>query len=208
MNHMIKSSGVTLVLAGLFFIVTNWFFSPMVDFSAAYSETLSSPAFLYRMVFATATVACLLFGVVGLFLYNSSETRARKFRTLAFYITFFGTAFILANEWLHLFVLTDMAKTIPSAIDQFDTATHVGGFAIGGIAAITSFSLGWILFLSALIWTAKMKRTGLYMTLGGLFLIPILSGAISPVWGGIIGSFFLGVGFVLIGVELAKANAA
>ena len=90
MKNLIKICGITLILGGICFVITNAIFSPYVDFTTAYSATLTSPAFFNRMIFAALTVVLILFGSIGIYLHYSEIERARIFRMIAFLLTFFS----------------------------------------------------------------------------------------------------------------------
>lgn len=206
MEKLIKYSGIVLIMGGLSFVITNVAISPFVDFEAPFSEMLTSSSFFYRMIFAALTVVFLLFGSIGLNLYHSQIERARLFRHITFIIAFFGSAFLLANEWHQIFVLPEIAKISPEVIDKLGSSDNVSSYAIGAMIALTTFSFGWILFTISLLITRKLKRLGPALVIAGFFIIPLISGIFTPVWGGIIGSISLGIGFSLIGIELFKSS--
>lgn len=201
MNKLIKHSGIAIVMAGFCFAIPNTVILPFVDFGAPYGELLTSTSFLYRMIFAALTVALLLFGVSGIYLHHSKIERGKLFRNISFMVAFFGTAFMLANEWHQIFVLPEVANINPEAVDKLG-----GRFAIGATTALTTFSLGWILFSISLLISRKLKRLGPILVLSGFFMIPLFSGIFTPAIGGIVGGVFLGVGFFLIGIELIKSS--
>jgi hypothetical protein len=161
---------------------------------------------MYRMVFATLSVACLLFGSVGLYLHHQDTDRARRWRTATFFWVFFGSTCMFANEWHHLLVLPDLAGTIPQAINQFDATDHFGRFLLGGLLAIVGFGVGWFAFSGVLIISGTMKKTGPVLVITGMLLIPLCSALLSPMWGGAIGSLAMGVGYCSMGGELLQSN--
>ncbi|WP_223786569.1 hypothetical protein [Marinicella meishanensis] len=206
MQQLIRHSGLALILAGLFLVISSVVFTPFVDFQAAYADTLTSAAFMYRMAFATLSVACLLFGSVGLFLQHDGIVRARRWRTAAFFWVFFGTACMFANEFHHLFVLPDLAGIIPQAMNQYDASDHFGRFLASGLLAILGFGVGWLVYMLALLFSGYLQKTGPLWVISGMLLVPLLSGLLSPMWGGAIGSLAMGVGFCWLGGELLKAD--
>lgn len=203
---MIKSSGLALILAGLCFAIPNTVILPFVDFGAPLSQLLTSTSFFYRMIFAALTVLFLLFGSIGIYLHHSQIKRARFFRQFAFIIAFIGSAFMLANEWHQIFVLPEIANISPEVIDKLDSSDHVGVYAIGAIIALITFSLGWILFIISLLIGRKLKRLGPVLVITGFFILPLISGISTPIIGGIAGSILIGIGFLLIGIELIKSS--
>ena len=206
MEKLIKYSGVALIIGGLSFVITNVAISPFVDFEAPFSEMLTSSTFFYRMIFAAFTVAFLLFGAIGLYLHHLQIERNRLFRRVTFIIAFFGSAFLLSNEWHQIFVLPEIAKISPETIDKLGSSDNIGSYVIGAMIALATFSIGWILFMVSLLISRKLKRLGPTLVIIGFFIIPLISGIITPVWGGIIGSISLGIGFSLIGIELIKSS--
>lgn len=204
MENLIKYSGIALILGGLSFVITNVAISPFVDFEAPFSEMLTSSPFFYRMIFAALTVAFLLFGAIGLYLHHSQIERVRLFMHLTFILAFFGSAFLFANEWHQIFVLPEIAKINPEVVDKLGSSDNIGSYFIGAMIALATFTIGWILFMVSLLIARKLKRLGPALVIAGFFIIPLISGIITPVWGGIIGSISLGIGFSLIGIELIK----
>lgn len=202
MEKLIKYSGVALIIAGLFFLIANVAIAPFVNFEATYSMVLTSTIFLYRMISAALTSAFLLFGAVGLYLHHGQVEHVRLFRQITFIIAFGGSAFLFANEWHQIFVLPEIAKINPEVIDKLDASGNSSGYAIGAMLALTTFSIGWILFTISILISRKLKRIGPALVLAGFIIIPIISGILSPLWGGIIGSISLGIGLSLIGIEL------
>jgi hypothetical protein len=206
LETLIKSCGIALILGGLSFIITNAAISPFVDFEAPYSEMLTSSPFFYRMIFAAVTVAFLLFGTIGLYLYHSHTDRGRWLKNISFVIAFFGSTFLFANEWHQIFVLPEIAGTDPEVIDKLDSSDGPGSYAAGVMIALSTFSIGWILFMASLIIAGKLKRSGPALVIAGFLMIPLISGISTPVLGGIIGSISLGAGFVLMGIELMRRS--
>lgn len=206
MKKLINHSGIALILGGISFVVTNAVISPFVDFNAPFSKMLTSVPFFYRMIFASLTAIFLLFGSIGLYLHHSQIDRNRLFRHVAFTVAFLGSAFLVANEWHQIFVLPEIAEISPEVIDKLGSSNKIGGYVIGAMIAFTMFSIGWILFAVSLLIAKKLKRLGLLLVIAGFFIIPFVSGIITPVWGGIIGSMTLGIGFYIIGIELIKSS--
>ncbi|WP_297694587.1 hypothetical protein [uncultured Eudoraea sp.] len=206
MEKLIKYSGIALILGGLSFVITNVAISPFVDFEAPFSEMLTSSTFFYRMIFAALTVAFLLFGSVGLYLHHRRVERARFLRHATFILAFFGSAFLLANEWHQIFVLPEIAKISPEVMDELGSSDKISSYVIGAMLALATFSIGWILFTVYVLIAKKLKSLGPALVIAGFLIIPLISGIFTPTWGGIIGSISLGIGFTLIGIELIKSS--
>lgn len=206
MKNLTKYTGISLILGGIFFAIPNTLILPFVDFDASFSELLLSTAFFYRMIVAALTVAFLLFGSIGIYLHHSQTERLRTLMQITFIITFFGSAFMLANEWHQIFVLPELAKLNPEAVDKLGNSTHTGPYAIGAMIALATFSLGWISFSIILLISKKLKRLGPALVLTGFLIIPLASVVFTPVIGGIVGGILLGIGFSLIGREVFKSN--
>ena len=206
MKKLTRYSAISLILGGLFFAIPNTIILPFVDFGAPFSKLLTSTPFLYRMIIAALTVAFLLFGSIGIYLHHSDTERISKFMQVSFIMAFFGSAFMLANEWHQIFVLPEIASLNPDVTNKLGSSDHVGSHAVGTMIALTTFSLGWILFSISLLISKKLKRLGPALVIIGFFIIPLISGLFTPAIGGIIGGITLGTGFSLIGIELIKSN--
>lgn len=201
-----KHSAISLVFAGILFAIPNTVILPFVDFRLPFGELLVSTPFLYRMIIAALTVALLLFGSIGIFLHHEKTERAKLFRNIAFIIAFFGSAFMLANEWHQIFVLPDVANINPKIVDEISFPEQAGRYSIGAMIALSLFSLGWMLFSIYLLIAKLVKRWGPILVLTGFFIIPLLSATTTPIIGGIVGGVFLGTGFSLIGIEVYKSR--
>ncbi|MDT7831084.1 hypothetical protein RQM59_01765 [Flavobacteriaceae bacterium S356] len=206
MNQLTKYSGYALVMAGIFFAIPNTIILPFVDFGAPFGELQASTPFFYRMIFAASTVAFLLFGTIGIFLYHTEIKHLKLFRLVTFLLAFFGSAFMLANEWHQIFVLPDMANIHLEAVNKVGSSDHIGRYSIGALIALSLFSFGWILNSISLLLSKKLKRIGPALVITGFLIIPFISGLLTPVLGGIIGGVILGTGFFLIGIELIKTK--
>lgn len=206
MTTLTKYSGYALIMAGICFAIPNTVILPFVDFGAPFGELQSSTPFLYRMIFAAATVAFLLFGTIGIFLHQTEIKRARVFRFISFILAFFGSAFMLANEWHQIFVLPDIANIHLETANQLGSSDHIGRYNIGALTALTLFSFGWILNSISILISRKLKRFGPALVLTGFFIIPLISGISTPVLGGIVGGITIGTGFFLMGLELIKTK--
>ena len=204
MEKMIRLSGFALMIAGFFFAVPNTAILPFVDFNAPFGELMTSNAFFYRMIIAALTVAFLSLGSIGLFLHQSSIKAGSFFRQVAFITAFFGSVFMLANEWHQIFVLPQVASINSEVINELGATSQTGRYGIGAMIAFSLFSLGWILFSTSLVIGKQFKRLGPILIILGFFMIPLLSALVTPVAGGIIGGISLGIGFFSVGFELIK----
>lgn len=183
MKKLIKYSGVTLIIGGLSFVITNAVIAPYVDFEAPFSEMLRSSSSFYRMIFAALTVLFLLFGAIGLYLHHIQIERARWFKHFAFIIAFLGSLFLFANEWHQIFVLPEIAKISAETMDKLGSSDNIGSYGIGAMIALVTFSIGWILFAVFLLIARKLKPLGPALVIAGFFIIPIISGILTPLWG-------------------------
>ena len=140
MKKLIKYSGFALVVTGFLFAIPNTVILPFVDFKVPFSELLISTSFFYRMLFAALTVLFLLFGVFGIYLHHSNVERMKWFREIAFFVTFLGSAFMLANEWHQIFILPEVAQINPDVVDKLGSSDPSNRFSIGAMIALFGFS--------------------------------------------------------------------
>lgn len=205
MQTLIKYSGISLILGGFFFAIPNTIILPFVDFTTPFAELLISTLFFYRMIIAGLTVAFLLFGSIGIYLHHEQPERFKKLLNLTFIIAFFGTAFMLANEWHQIFVLPEVAILNPDAVNKLGNSNIVNSYSIGAMISMSMFSFGWISYCIIMLMFKKLKKIGPSLVIAGFLVIPLFSGLFSPIIGGVVGGIILGLGFMLIGSQIVKS---
>lgn len=204
MKKIIQYSGISVVFGGVFLILTNAILTPLINFDAPLSETVRTSMFMYRMSFAAIAAAFLLFGTIGLYLHQSKNSN--NFGHITFLFAFFGSAFVLANEWYQIFVLPELAMISPEAILSLDSSNGVSIYDVGTMLALLTFSIGWILFSISMLKNGTYSRLGPILVIAGFLIIPIFSSFLTPVWGGMIGTSVMGLAFCLLGRELLLAK--
>lgn len=204
MKTLIKSSGISLILGGFFFAIPNTIILPFVDFGAPFSELLQSTSFFYRMIIAALTVMFLLYGSVAVYLDQVEVDRVKRFRIISFLLAFFGSAFMLANEWHQIFVLPEISKLNTALVNSIGSSDPTSLYSIGAMIALSFFSLGWILFCISLLLSKKLKAVGPILVIVGFLILPFISSLTTTTIGGITGGITLGLGFYLIGTEVIR----
>jgi len=200
MKVLVKYGGISLIAGGLFFILTNVVFTPLVNMEAPFEEVAKSTMFSYRMISAAITVIFFLCGAIGLHLYQIESTN--KFGHITFFLTLIGCAFVLSNEWHQIFILPELARNSPEALASLSASENLNGYGLGAMIAALTFSLGWILFSISMILSKAYSRLGPILIIAGFFIIPTLSVILTPTWGGVIGSTIMGFAFCYLGREL------
>ena len=200
MKKFIRLCGVTLILGGIFFVITNSVLTPLINYDDPISDVARSSAFIYRMTAAAIAVGFLLFGSMGLFLFQIKNMDVFGF--LSFIVVFFGNAFTLANEWYQIFVIPDLATIDSEALISLDKTAGFSLYNIGTMVALFTFTIGWILFCISMLRIGKIARLAPIMILTGLVGIPLVSLISTPAWGGTIGTAIMGIAFVLLGRDL------
>ncbi|MCL6274767.1 hypothetical protein M3P19_12165 [Muricauda sp. 2012CJ35-5] len=200
MKNIIQLSAISLIIGGIFFIITNSVLTPLIDFEAPTSVIAQSSIFIYRMSAAALGVGFLLFGLIGLLLAHAKNLTS--FDYLSFIIVFFGNAFTLANEWYQIFVIPELAIIDPDALNSLDETVGFSLYNIGTMIALLTFTFGWIMFCITMLRIGKIARLAPIMILTGLVGIPLVSLISTPAWGGTIGTAIMGIAFVLLGRDL------
>ena len=200
MKKLIKYSGFSVIAGGVFLILTNAILTPFMNLDDPLAEIAKTSIFFYRMSSAAITVSLLLFGTIGLHL--NQIKNSNNFGNIAFILAFFGSAFLLSNEWYQIFVLPELAKNSPDALMSLDSSEGMSKYDIGAMIAIFSFSIGWILFSISMLKAKVYSRLGPILIISGFFITPIFSSFLSPVWASAIGNTVMGFAFCLLGREI------
>ena len=201
-----RLSGIAIVAGGVFLIVINAVFTPMLATDVPFPEMMASNTYLWRLSLAALTAFLFMIGCPDLHAYQGS--RSGLFGKIAFSLTFLGCAFLFAHEWAQVFFVHSIAVAAPDALQAMEGAEGMNAFDIEALVAITTFTLGWISFAASMLATKIFARLGPILIIVGFFAIPLLSAAISPIWGGALGNAVLGLGLILLGRELFHSPSA
>ncbi len=201
-----RLSGIAIAAGGVFLIVINAVFTPMLATDVPFPEMMASNTYLWRLSLAALTVFLFMIGSPDLHAYQGS--RSGLFGKIAFSLTFLGCAFLFAHEWAQVFFVHSIAVAAPDALQAMEDAEGMNAFDIEALVAITTFTFGWISFAASMLVTKIFARLGPILIIAGFFAIPLLSAATSPIWGGALGNAVLGLGFILLGRELFHSPTA
>jgi hypothetical protein len=200
-----KWSGIVIVAGGVFLIIVNAVFTPMLDLDAPVPEMMASEVFLWRLSLAALTVFLLMIGSPGLHAFQAD--RSGLFGKIAFGLTFLGCALLFAHEWAQVFFMHGLAVAAPDALQAMEDAEGMSNLDLEGLIVLTTFTLGWIAFAASMLVAKVFARLGPALVITGFFAIPLLAAVTTPKWGGALGNALLGSGFILIGWELFKNPA-
>ena len=200
MNHL-RFSGWCMIVGGAGLFLSNALFNPFMP-SGTSPEVMGSLPFLGRLSFAAVTVFCLMVGATGVHKYQSHQTK--WFGAATFGLTFVGSALVFAHEWNQVFVMHTMALAAPDAMLAVDAIPGFNLFAIEGVTAVIAFSLGWILFSMSMLVARVFPWTGPAVVLIGYIGNPLLQVVMNPLFGGIIGTGVIGLGYAMLGLTLVK----
>jgi len=199
----LRWTGAALLLGGAFTIIVNVALTPLLPADAPFAQIAATSAFLWRQSASALAAAMLLLGCVGLYLRQSDRIGLPG--ALAFTITFFGTALLLAWEWTDIFVLRDLALRAPAALHTLEAPTTLTPYDLGALIPVSVFAVGWLAFAVVTLRAAVLPRAASALVIAGLFLTPMLSAALGRDWGGAIGSAVLGAGWMWLGVTMQNA---
>ena len=199
MEHL-AWSGIALAAGGTITLLVNAGLTPFLQTDAPHPETVASSVFLWRQSLSALAAVLLLAGSIGLYLRHADQTG--RFGAIAFMSAFVGSALLLANEWCQIFFVRGLALKAPDVLEELDAAKGPSLFDIGAMIALTTFTLGWIMFSVSMLLGGVYARRGPILVIAGFFAIPILSAALPGVWGPILGNTVLGSGWIVLGYEL------
>jgi hypothetical protein len=128
----------------------------------------SNTWFVVNLLYTIALLICLL-GLVGLYARQAEQTGVLGL--IAFLMTFFGLALLLAWEWVDAFVVPLLAHAAPSLLDQTDQRLTKALITAQLIQALLLF-VGLLLFSVVSLRAAVLPRGAAALILvGGLSLI-------------------------------------
>lgn len=201
-SSFIRWAGVALTAGGALTVVVNAVFTPFLPHDVPFEQTAASLVFLWRQAASALAAALLLLGSVGLYLRQSRK--AGYFAAIAFMLAFLGSALLLAVEWNEVFLVRDLALRQPAALKAMDSGKHPSLYDLGAMIPLGVFTLGWIALAASTIRNLKPYRRAASLVIAGFFVIPLLSAAISGLWGAILGNLVLGGGWFWLGNVLRR----
>ena len=199
-----KLTGFALMLGAICYFIANGIITPMMPTSGPSAELFGSKEFLARLSFAAASVFFLLVGSIGIF--NHQRHKTRWFGTLAFGITFVGSAFVFAHEWGQVFFLHELANVSPDGLEALVDRDGLNLYSIEAYGVLITFMLGWLLLGISMLLARVFNLLGPLLLVGGFFAVPILAASLPGLWGFIVGNLVIAAGFLLIGRDLSQAE--
>ncbi len=200
MNGFIRRSGIALALGAALTILLNVIFTPMLLGDSSEAAMRMSTPYLLRLSTALVSTLLLLFGSLGPHL--AHRDRAGMLGAVAFGVLFIGTALMVGVEWSNVFVMRPLAQVSPAALEPLGSVTLK---RMGSIAALSLFTLGWLLMSVSLFRTRAVSRWIPTATIVGLVSMPVLGVALG-VTGQLTGIAIFGLGLFGLGWELARGH--
>ena len=196
--------GVALIAGGVLTFFVNAGLTPLLQSGAPYPVTAASAAFLWRQSLSALATMLILIGSIGLYLRHAD--RAGRFGAISFLLTFVGGVMLFANEWCQVFVVRGLALNAPDALAELEAVEGLNAFDVGAIAALTTFTLGWLTFSASLLRTGAYMRRGPITLVAGFFAVPLFGACLPNPWGFIVGNAVLGAGWVFLGYDLLHSH--
>ena len=140
MSRQLKLFGILLFIGGVLLILQNILLAPQMPLDQGEAVLRTSMVYLLRLSTAGVSVMLLLFGCIGVYLYQRNAIGA--FGTSAFLVAFVGNSLMVCVEWSNIFVLRAVAQSVPEALGVLDKSSLIN---IGFASAAGLFMIGWIL---------------------------------------------------------------
>jgi hypothetical protein len=200
-------TGVALACGGALTILVNIALTPLLPAHVPFAHSASSWVFLWRQGASAVAGACLLLGVVGIHLAQAG--RSGRFGAVTFAVALLGSALLLATEWNEVFVITDLARRAPDALNALEGGRGLHRDDLGAMIALATFTLGWLGLALATLRAHVLPRPAAWLVIAGLCVIPLLGAAFGR-WGAIAGNAVLGTGWCWLGwgVQRGSSRAA
>jgi hypothetical protein len=199
-----RSAGTAMLVGAVLAFAVNSCISPFLSKDLPIAQMMLSSVFLWRQALAAIAAALLLLGCVGVYL--RQQEKAGRFGEWSFIVAFFGTVLVLAVEWNDVFLVRDIARTVPDTLAALEAAHHPSLYDIGSTVPLIVFFVGWILLSAASLRSRVISRVGPILVIVGLVLIPALAKLSAGVWGPILGGACMSVGWFWMGYETRKVS--
>lgn len=197
-------TGAALVCGGALTILVNAILTPLLPAHVPFAASASSWVFLWRQGASAVAAACLMFGAVGVHL--AQVERSGRLGAATFALALLGSALLLATEWNEVFVITDLARRAPGALNALEAGGGMHRGDVGAMIAFGAFTLGWIGLAIATVRAHVLPRRAAWLVILGLFVIPALGAAFGR-WGAVAGNAVLGAGWCWLGWSASRTSA-
>lgn len=201
-----KWYGVALAVGGGLTIVINAVLTPFMGMGGDFVEVASSSLYFWRQGMSCDAAFFLMLGAIGIQRYQSE--RAGRQGDIAFGLAFLGCIALFAHEWGQVFYVHPLARASAEGLRALEDAGDMTLYDIGALTALATFTLGWMLFAVSMLRAGVVGRLGPILLLAGFVAVPLLGGAVSEVWGMVVGNVVLGAGWILIGREIISGTGS
>lgn len=195
---LLRWTGWALAAGGALTILINVGLTPfLLAGDRPFTEVAASQLFLWRQSLSALVAALLLFGAIGLYLRHAE--RAGRFGAFAFVLAVLGSALLLAWEWIDVFILRDLAQRAPDTLQLLEEGKGLSLYDLAALIPASVFALGWITLAASVFRCCPTQRRPAALAIAAFFVIPFLSAAVGPVWGGALGNLVLGSALIALG---------
>lgn len=200
-----KWFGAALAVGGALNILVNTVLTPMIGLDGDFVEVASSSLFFWRQGMSCDAAFFLMLGAIGIYRHQSG--RAGRMGDIPFGLTFLGCVALFAHEWGQVFYVHPLARASAEGLRALEDAGDMTLYDIGALSALATFTLGWMLFAVSMLRAGVLGRAGPILLLAGFVTVPVMGGAVSEVWGLVVGNVVLGLGWILIAREIITGRA-
>lgn len=201
-----RFTGTALLLGGLTFLIANLILTPLIPSDPDdWTVSFASNEFLARLSTAAASVFFLLVGAFGIAARQAHRTG--WFGKAAFAILFVGSITTFAHEWAQVFFLHPLAVSAPDGLRAIGDADFPSFYLVEAIMVLSLFMTGWLLLMISTLLARVFRPIGPLLVLGGMLGLPALAATLPGLWGFTVGNGIIGLGWVLMGLELRKAKS-
>jgi hypothetical protein len=173
---------------------------------APFTQAAASWVFLWRESLSALSAALLLAGSIGL--YVRQADRAGWFGAVAFALALFGSALLLAWEWIDVFILRDLALRAPTTLQMLESTRGPSLYLFAAMIPLGMFTLGWIALAASTLRAEPSLRRGASLLIAGFIASPVLSALLGPLAGAILGSGIMGLGWLWLGLGVRRTEGA
>ena len=196
---VMRFCGSSLIAAGALAALANVVWTPRLPYSEGTVAVASSSAFFARMGLASASVALLALGVIGLYLAHADRLRLGAF---TFLLAGFGCVLTFWLEFVQFTLIRDLATTIPQVFARIEGDGSLTAYDRAFAVSAGVFALGWIAMSIVILRQGLLPWRGPAAFLSGLVLVPVLGATMPGLWGAVAGNVIVALGWVLLGVDL------
>lgn len=183
------------MIAGISIIIVNAYTLFLAIDTFSFDELARSDFFLWRQ--SLSLLSSFAFLISSFYLFN--KISGKKIHLITFITCALGNSLLFTHEWTQIFFIRELAFNQPNSLLSIENQEGFSLLDISAICTLSLFVVGWIVFLISHQIISKYSKI---IIIAGFFLSPILASIMDAKIAALIGSLFIGVGFIKLYLDV------